>query len=1025
MEYFYNKPKNGKQNTQLFSEDINISGSKKYFFASHESVFHIISNNPNSKQLCLYEEHSLSKLIKLHFDIDIVQKYEHNVIKKQEARVLCNNLIPKIISKIKKSVQINFEPKYNIWISDGFHKLSLHIIFINIYFENIYVMKDFALEFEGIDQSIYRRCSFRLPGCVKFGKLNVLKFLLSNYPRPGPLDLFLDSCVTYESIIEQKFIFKSNLINPVYQIKTICNNDDFIYDVNLIPSIQYALDKINLSDYNIWFAITIAIKDLYIHVRESQDQIYHIYDNACAKYPGYNSIVNRKTFDMSIPYYDINYLFYLAEINPVFLPYYDLNKITFNHELYPAENLIIQYNDYIKIDYSNLSNYSNIFIKSPTSTGKTRALKNIIQTLKCDNIIAITSRINLAGEIMGDLGLAFYKTMERKDFTKCDKLAIQLESLHKSNIELFEDGIIILDEINSFLSHFRSVTLDETRRLNFLCLVELIKQARYVICLDADMCDWNIKFINILRPNNKYIIYYNRIANKVGIPAIFYSNEYVMIEKMKQDIQANKYFVSCFDSLTYMKKVIGYLSIWADKSKILVYSSEQEYNLVNTKEWLGKWVFYSPTIIYGVSYDLSLSDVYSFTKKDHLNSCQIYQMINRTRLINQVHVYCNDNTYFPKYKSINDVTHTFKLLESNLLKYIDLQTDLYIDEEKTCYSLMLNSHTFIDHIIKSNKKYYLQTIMAKLGFDIKFNTEYNCKIEMENGKYTKSNLKQAILDIFKIKDISLNPFQTKLFSSDNLIEKHFNLRSYYKESEQDKISTKIYKSLFSESLKNRYLKIKLCREFMKELGYNSIEEIQFIKREKTLCETCTTSILKPKKENSKKKSYWCNKLLGKLSPNDTISTQIYANIICGKTCLCRTCKNILINKVTITNEILYKPPKLEKFVQKVKSQWINDNLNIILEIFGLKNNEYEEMYYYNFYLLMITMLKHVFGTDLFQSERIKLTNCEIHIYSINQDELLEHKYLIDLLDSQKLNVKQYDFSLLNFFEDNSGSEDSE
>ena len=92
---------------------------------------------------------------------------------------------------------------------------------------------------------------------------------------------------------------------------------------------------------------------------------------------------------------------------------------------------------------------------------------------------------------------------------------------------------------------------------------------------------------------------------------------------------------------------------------------------------------------------------------------------------------------------------------------------------------------------------------------------------------------------------------------------------------------------------------------------------------------------------------------------------------------------------------------------------------------GLKNNEYEEMYYYNFYLLMITMLKHVFGTDLFQSERIKLTNCEIHIYSINQDELLEHKYLIDLLDSQKLNVKQYDFSLLNFFEDNSGSEDSE
>ena len=46
------------------------------------------------------------------------------------------------------------------------------------------------------------------------------------------------------------------------------------------------------------------------------------------------------------------------------------------------------------------------------------------------------------------------------------------------------------------------------------------------------------------------------------------------------------------------------------------------------------------------------------------------------------------------------------------------------------------------------------------------------------------------------------------------------------------------------------------------------------------------------------------------------------------------------------------------------------------------------MYYYNFYLLMITMLKHVFGTDLFQSNKIYLKNLR-YIYI----QLIKMNYL--------------------------------
>lgn len=45
----------------------------------------------------------------------------------------------------------------------------------------------------------------------------------------------------------------------------------------------------------------------------------------------------------------------------------------------------------------------------------------------------------------------------------------------------------------------------------------------------------------------------------------------------------------------------------------------------------------------------------------------------------------------------------------------------------------------------------------------------------------------------------------------------------------------------------------MCKDFMKELGYDSIEDIKIIKKEKTLCIKCTESILQPKTENAKKK----------------------------------------------------------------------------------------------------------------------------------------------------------------------------
>ena len=127
MKYFYNKPENIGQESQLFAEDLNSSGAKKFFFSDHTSIFYTIANS--TKTLNLYEDHTYSKLIKLHFDIDFVNSYQHYIYKKEDANKILNELIPQIINKIKNQFD-NYESKYIVWMSNGLQKLSLHIILL-------------------------------------------------------------------------------------------------------------------------------------------------------------------------------------------------------------------------------------------------------------------------------------------------------------------------------------------------------------------------------------------------------------------------------------------------------------------------------------------------------------------------------------------------------------------------------------------------------------------------------------------------------------------------------------------------------------------------------------------------------------------------------------------------------------------------------------------------------------------------------------------------------------------------------
>ena len=158
-------------------------------------------------------------------------------------------------------------------------------------------------------------------------------------------------------------------------------------------------------------------------------------------------------------------------------------------------------------------------IKSPKGTGKTHMLAELVQTLKnpqirnqyklreTDRTILIGHRQSLIRESAEKLGLECYLNTGETDWqvkyiskwvdgslktvgTKTLKpqyYAICLDSL-KSRVRPQHEryGVVIIDESEQVFSHFLSQHMEHPTT-NFLILSKLIRQAKFVFCLDADL----------------------------------------------------------------------------------------------------------------------------------------------------------------------------------------------------------------------------------------------------------------------------------------------------------------------------------------------------------------------------------------------------------------------------------------------------------------------------------------------------------------------------------------------------------
>ena len=917
------------------------NGAKYFIVDSYENIYNKIIKNQKyeinvkkdefeyksvnymiPKLLNNYYENIQDDKVKLFIDVDYYIKGEYNLLPYE-----IDKIIKLIINNIIKTINIYLKEKHNIVNTNILilksnmieNKISLHIVYTNVGFIHITHLKaffdlisknnnfnKFFLDF--LDNSVYKR------GCIRclYNYKNNKKNMLDYYCH---ID---NNQIIYEKYQDDYKLFLDSLVCNIDDQMTILNMQEFIKDkknvkdilkdtskyLNNISEYKYILDdnffnkltkiikkcdnkKINIKNSKInkkpgWLSITYAFKDLYTHCDDIyKEKIYELYDTLCSKFKNYNKNDNYNIFHSIVNTYPCAYrIDKLTKTKTNIKPLFNYFNLSFDSSKHNSINICSKYIDeYDKYgDKANdiipkIINHKLIFIKSKPNTGKTYVLKDFINTVNPKSILSIISRTSMTSTHKKSIEIL-------EDYRKIicsSNLIVQLDSLCKTFPNKYKDGVIILDEVHSIISHFKSKTLDKKRIQTFGIFIEILRNAKHVICLDADIADWTIDFIKKITKTDDHILINNTYKNRQNTDVIIYNNIETIVNKMYESLVNCKPFISCFDSKNQLTNIINRLYDKCKENNIkytldgsndditnhfIMITRDMQNGDIDVEKWANQFVFYSPKIIYGLSFETAVADVFCIATKKILTPLSIYQQIQRCRNQEKVYIYCRDKVYNLEYRSIEHVYSELQfckkinsILENNIKEIFNknyipnylfddtIEDEEDIDEDYTPYYEYLYCYDkYYNSMLKSNIKQYLIEICINAGYNIiydnsektndKITTKHNIDITKFINKFNSLNQ-----DVEKQKDDlivslgldinNLTEFEKLLLIDTRLLTGHFSL--YYLFNNNQKIFNKILESqncdFYIEIVKSNKVKILYIKKVLNILGLNTILDI--------------------------------------------------------------------------------------------------------------------------------------------------------------------------------------------------------
>ena len=791
-------------NLHLFGYDlIPKEGEKRYELWPYDRLYKYIISVPNPNY---YEYYEKDYQVKLFVDIDCTFS-KHPECIDYKIDELIRKTLKVLIEKLEK-YGYSFIPIITLNATTK-EKLSSHIIFPTVVFENIKEMKVFMNETfkdisdnilnKVIDLSVYKVGCFRLMHCSKKGVDNKLKLYKTyNYTKYKDKDIFMDCLLTnvqdinpinftIQQIVkieinnivkkqdDNKDIINNNIINQRY-------NNDIIMELLEILSIE-RIDK--RSD---WLNLGILIYCLNLDciIWDQMSKISSKYkEGECDKI--WNNFKSDKKYTIKTLYYwakldnseeyfkiikkheQINNLNILAtHINSRYL--LDLNKKLND------DTIICNQID----KFFNLSNeYVSLNIHSPYDTAKTTLIKAIIERHKPERVLWVSYRKTLTYDILGNFKqFGFVSYLDRYYFA--DKIIIQIESLLKidsddeSNVPHYD--LIIIDEIESILNQFSSSeTFHGLAKETYYYLDAIIrasiKKNGKIISFDGDMDLRSYSFLenygktlNIVNDinfnNRKLVINPNRCQfENLMFEKLNNNNKIVLVSMTEKDAL---YYSTIFKK-TYPDKIIG---LYTGKTSDSIKKQLEKVN----EEWiLCDIVIYTPTIEAGVNFDvIHFDNIFGIISDGSCSQRSYFQMLARVRKIQDTEIILLNSTGM---KLNNCVLWNYNEVKDALIENQNINmTRRYEhigDNIKTIMKIDFFDELFIYNKVEElNKtKYYFLYLFDKIARRKGFEIKYIQKIDEVNEKQDVKLLINKILEIADISEITYQELLKKQYKN--------------------------------------------------------------------------------------------------------------------------------------------------------------------------------------------------------------------------------------------------------------------
>lgn len=471
---------------------------------------------------------------------------------------------------------------------------------------------------------------------------------------------------------------------------------------------------------------------------------------------------------------------------------------------------------------SNINNfftdkkYKFLTLKSPYGTGKSHLLFDIIDKYNFERILFISYRQTLTSDIVSKFKKYNFIDYRTKEYN-ANRLVISPESLKhlKSNDELIPYQLIILDESESIINQFSSVTFNNGSRDAFNILNDLLNFPKTkCIALDGDL---NIRTYDVLKSINNNMI--NIVNNYKHEPKTYnFIDDRSLFRNMIYDDIKKKVnvAVSCMSAsyLDYLEECIknDFKDIKVCKITSLVSDEikNEIFDDINNKLKDYQVFLYSPTCEAGCDILLPYK-LYSVICSMSCTSRSFRQMLGRIRKpINENNTFTILN-YDLQYISVeNSKFWTFDDVKDNIICFDNkckVEQQRIYEEDKIIYKFVLTPYNTL----------YIYNKVEKLNNSSYFFIQNLLNQIKESGnKYVLPEIKQLteeeIEDVNKILD-----------HVNNLIKKYHEKEKKNNEKYIRKKSYEVVKILLGQKDINKDDKIYLYKYM--DLNRNKISNL--------------------------------------------------------------------------------------------------------------------------------------------------------------------------------------------------------